>query len=351
MSNKKSHIEIGVPQGAGPGDAEALIAGFNEGLTALSGQLARRIVGQDDVVRGVLAGLFAGGHVLLEGVPGLGKTLLVQTLAEVLDLKFSRIQFTPDLMPADVTGTNVLVEDERGGRRLEFKPGPVFTNLLLADEINRATPKTQSSLLQAMQEHSVSIADQTYILEEPFFVLATQNPLEMEGTYPLPEAQLDRFMFKIQVGFPSREELGRIVSRTTAGETTDVTSVMSGSRLIELKSVVRRIPVPAAVSDYAVRLVLATHPEGTHAAESARRYVRFGASPRGAQALILGAKVHALAGGRANVGFQDVDAMIQPALCHRLILGFDAMSEGISAASILDQIVADVPREFSGSSA
>ena len=301
------------------------------------------MVGQADVVRDVLICLIAGGHALLEGVPGLGKTMLVRTLAEALELAFSRIQFTPDLMPADITGTNILVEDPEGGRQFAFQPGPVFANLLLADEINRATPKTQSALLEAMAEKTVTVANEIHLLEEPFFVLATQNPLEMEGTYPLPEAQLDRFFFKLVVPYPSGEDLTEIVRRTTAPAMQEAAKVANGAVIRQMGLLSRQVPIASSVTDYVVRMTLATHPENAEAPDVVRRYVRYGVSPRGAQAIVLGSKIRALIEGRLNVAYDDVRAVAAPALRHRLILNFDAESSGVTADDVLGQLVASLP--------
>jgi len=302
-------------------------------------------VGQDAIVEGTLIALFAGGHVLLEGVPGLGKTLLVRTLGEALDLPFSRIQFTPDLMPADILGTNIVMETGGGKREFQFQRGPIFAHLILADEINRATPKTQSALLEAMQEHQVTAGGQLRKLAEPFFVMATQNPIDQEGTYPLPEAQLDRFFFKILVGYPSAEELTDILSRTTAGARAKVERVLGSEALLELMGLVREVPVASHVKDYAVRLVLATHPKTDTAAPIASQYLRFGSSPRGGQTLLLAGKVRALADGRFNVSYDDIQAVAATALRHRLILNFEAEAEGITTDQIIGQILADVPRD------
>jgi MoxR-like ATPase len=283
----------------------------------------------------VVIALLSGGHVLLEGVPGLGKTLLVRTLAQALDLRFSRIQFTPDLMPADILGTNLIVQDESGRRRFEFQPGPVFAQIVLADEINRATPKTQSALLEAMQEHAVTTAGETRRLDEPFFVLATQNPIEMEGTYPLPEAQLDRFLFKLRVPFPELSDLQEIIDRTTGPEEQAAAQVTGGQAIMRLQALARQVPVAAHVREYAARLVLATHPSSPGAVDTARRFVRYGASPRGVQALILAGKVRALSRGRVNVAVEDLQALALPALRHRLILNFEGEAEGTDPDNVL----------------
>jgi MoxR-like ATPase len=301
-------------------------------------EIAKVIVGQEEVVEGVLIALLAGGHVLLEGVPGLGKTMLVRTLAQAVALKYSRIQFTPDLMPADVIGTAVVQEGGDGRKLLGFQPGPIFTNLLLADEINRVTPKTQSALLEAMQEKQVTVAGKTHLLEEPFFVMATQNPLEMEGTYPLPEAQLDRFLFKLRVPFPAREQLHDILNRTTRGAGEEVKPVLDGPQIMEMRQVVRMVPVALHVQEYAVELVMATHAESSQTAALAKKYIRYGSSPRGAQTLILGGKVRTLLDGRFNVSVEDIRALLLPALRHRIILTFDAQADGRTADDLLDEI-------------
>lgn len=312
--------------------------------SAIENEVGKVIVGQKEVVRPVLTGIIAGGHILLEGVPGLGKTMLIRTMGQALDLKFSRIQFTPDLMPADIVGTEILVEGE-AGREFRFQPGPVFANLILADEINRATPKTQSALLEAMQEHSVTVADQTYHLDEPFFVLATQNPLEMEGTYPLPEAQLDRFLFKVNVRFPSTEDLTQILARTTGSEQPEASAVASGSQVLGMRDLARRVPVASHVGAWAARLVVATHPDSPEAPELVRRYVRYGASPRGGQALLLGGKVTALLAGRYNVSFEDLRSVAHLALRHRLLLNFEGLAEGITPDAIISELMDTLPPE------
>jgi MoxR-like ATPase len=291
----------------------------------------------------VLTCLLAGGHALLEGVPGLGKTVLVRSLASALDLRFSRIQFTPDLMPADIVGTMVISEDERGHKRFVFQSGPVFAHVLLADEINRTTPKTQSALLEAMQEHSVTVAKQTHVLEEPFLVLATQNPLEMEGTYPLPEAQLDRFLFKLHVDFPNRDELHQILDRTTGAETPNVQPVLDRNEILAMRQVARDVAVARHVQDYAVRLLEGTHRERKGATDLVKRYVRFGASPRGAQSILIAAKIQALFDGRFHVGATDIRNVTKPALRHRIILNFEGEAEGITSDQVLDELLAAVP--------
>ncbi len=312
---------------------------FRADFDALRAEVRKVIVGHEEIVDGTLTALIAGGHVLLEGVPGLGKTLLVRTLADALHLKFQRIQFTPDLMPADLIGTNVVLESPEGGRRFEFQPGPIFANLLLADEINRATPKTQSALLEAMQERSVTVAGKTHILERPFFVMATQNPLEMEGTYPLPEAQLDRFFFKLLVKFPSAEDLEAILDRTTEATEPRAEPVFDGRRIVELSQLARRIPIAGELRRYAIALVMATHPEGEYATEMSRRYVRYGSSPRGAQALILAAKISAILDHRYHVAREDIRAAALPALRHRLILNFEGQAENVQADDIVGNLL------------
>jgi len=324
---------------------EEQIQTFRQAYTALRAEIGKVIVGHEAIVDSTLIALFAGGHVLLEGVPGLGKTLLVRTLSEVLDLSFNRIQFTPDLMPADILGTNIVMETPGGRREFQFQRGPIFAHLVLADEINRATPKTQSALLEAMQEHSVTSGGEIRKLVEPFFVMATQNPIDQEGTYPLPEAQLDRFFFKILVGYPSAGELTEVLTRTTTGARADVQKVLEREALLELMKLVRDVPVASHVKDYAVRLILATHPRTDTAAPISSQYLRFGSSPRGGQALILAGKVRALTHGRFNVSFDDIEAVAPAALRHRLILNFEAEAEGITTDHIIAQVLRDVPRD------
>jgi MoxR-like ATPase len=315
--------------------------------TALEREVAHVIVGQETVLRGVTIALLAGGHVLLEGLPGLGKTLLVRTVAGALQLQYSRIQFTPDLMPSDVMGTNVLLEAAQGSpsRSFQFQPGPIFANLVLADEINRATPKTQSALLEAMQEQAVTIGTVRHLLPRPFFVLATQNPIELEGTYPLPEAELDRFFFKLNVGFPSRGELTNIVQRTTGPRPEPPTPIASGSGILEMQDIAREVPIASHVADYAVRLVLASHPELPEGAEAARRSVRYGASPRAAQAIILASKIHAVLAGRVNVAFDDVRRVASAALRHRIILSYEAEAKGMTTDRLIGELLASVSEE------
>jgi MoxR-like ATPase len=318
---------------------------FQTTAQAIETEIGRVIVGQAEVVRNVLIAIIAGGHVLLEGVPGLGKTLLIRTLADSLDLRFNRIQFTPDLMPADIIGTEILAEDRQGGRHFRFQPGPIFVNLLMADEINRATPKTQSALLEAMQEQTVTVAGQSHQLERPFFVLATQNPIEMEGTYPLPEAQLDRFLFKLNVGFPAADELVTILDRTTADSQPHAAQATDGQTLLQMGALARQIPAASHVSQYVARLLLATHPDHPDAPEMVKRYVRYGASPRGAQAIILGAKVNALFNSRYNVAFNDIKAVVYPALRHRLILNFEGEAEGLTTDNVIEAILQEIEIE------
>jgi len=324
---------------------EEQIQNFRDTYAALRAEVGKVIVGHEPIVDGTLIALLAGGHVLLEGVPGLGKTLLVRTLSQVLQLAFNRIQFTPDLMPADILGTNIVMEVPGGGREFRFQKGPIFANLLLADEINRATPKTQSALLEAMQEHSVTAGGEIRRLEEPFFVLATQNPIDQEGTYPLPEAQLDRFFFKLLVTYPNAADLLEVLNRTTENRKTEINSVVGREQMIDLQQLVREVPVASHVKDYAVRLILATHPKTETAAPITNQFLRFGSSPRGGQALLLGAKVRALAQGRFNASFEDIEAVVLPTLRHRCILNFEAEAEGITTDHVLAQILRDVPRD------
>jgi len=323
-------------------NVEHRIEQFQKNLQLVREEVGRIIVGNRDVVDGVMTCLLARGHVLLEGIPGVGKTKLVQTLADVLHLKFSRIQFTPDLMPGDIIGTSIVREDEGGRKYFEFQPGPIFANMLLADEVNRATPKTQSALLEAMQENSVTAGGATRPLEQPFFVLATMNPLEMEGTYPLPEAQLDRFFFKLKMGFPGVDQLHEVLDRTTHAREPQVERTLAQGEILEMRDTVRDVPIARPVQDYAIRLTLATHPESDQAHEMAKRYIRFGASPRGTQALILGAKVHALIHERLHVATEDVQAVALSALRHRILLNFEAEADRIDADAILTRIMAGV---------
>jgi MoxR-like ATPase len=315
---------------------------FRADFKLLRKEVSKVIVGNLEILDDTLTALIAGGHVLLEGVPGLGKTLLVRTLSEALHLKFQRIQFTPDLMPADLIGTNVVVETPDGRKQFEFQPGPIFGNIILADEINRATPKTQSALLEAMQEHSVTVAGHTHRLVEPFFVMATQNPLEMEGTYPLPEAQLDRFFCKLLVKFPQISELETIMDRTTEATKPNVEPVLTGERILEMSQLARQIPVASEIRRYGLALVLATHPEHEFATDVTRRFVRYGSSPRGGQALILGAKIRAILDHRYHVSKDDLRAMAPAVLRHRLILNFEGQAEGVSTDTVIDGILKTV---------
>src|SRR5437899_4931994 len=321
---------------------------FRKAYARVRGEVGKVIVGHQDVVDGVLTCLFVGGHVLLEGVPGLGKTLLVRTLSQVLDLKFNRIQFTPDLMPSDIIGTNIISEAADGKRAFSFQSGPIFSQIVLADEINRATPKTQSALLEAMQEHSVTIGGTLHRLHEPFFVMATQNPIEQEGTYPLPEAQLDRFFFKLMVNYSGREEMATILDRTTRGEWPQAEKVMHGDEIRQWQQLVREVLVAPPVQDYAIRLVLATHPQGEFATAETNRYIRCGGSPRGAQALVLAGKVRALLEGRYNVSFEDIRRVYLPALRHRILLNFEAQAENIPSDQVLAQILNEVKEKAEG---
>ena len=327
-------------------DIEKRIADARRTFDEVKNEIGRVIVGHAELIEQVFIALVCGGHCLLEGVPGLGKTLLVRSLGEILNLSFSRIQFTPDLMPADITGTNMLTDDPSGRKVFEFQPGPVFAHIVLADEINRATPKTQSALLEAMQEQSVTVGGKLHRLGNPFMVLATQNPIEMEGTYPLPEAQVDRFFFKTLMQFPSRDELGRIADITTAAPPAAPREVLDGAGILQIRQWVREVPLAEVVKDYAVRLVLSTHPnnELNSSGESlARRFVLYGSSPRGLQSLILAAKARALLAGRPNVAFDDIRSVLLPSLRHRLILNLEADAEGIGAERILNELIAQVP--------
>jgi len=332
-------------------DAAEAAARFRERLGKLEAELGRIVVGQAQVVRQTLVAILAGGHVLLEGLPGLGKTLLCRSLAQALDLEFRRIQFTPDLMPADILGTLVVTEDEKGHKRFEFQEGPIFGNLVLADEINRATPKTQSALLEAMQEARVTTAGERRALPDPFFVLATQNPIELEGTYPLPEAQLDRFLLKVDVTAQGVDALVEILRRTTGAEVAEPERLLTAADLREFRGLVRQVPAADPVLRYAAGLCRATHPEAEAAPERVKRFVRYGSSPRGAQAIVLGAKVTALLAGRAHVDPEDVRAIARPALRHRVLLNFEGEAEGVGVDGLLDDVLAAVPevsREVQG---
>lgn len=322
-----------------PAEPQISIADFRETVTVIEQEISKVIVGQQELIRQLLVTLLGGGNALLEGVPGLGKTLLVNTLAGVIDCGFSRIQFTPDLMPADIIGTTVIAADEAGQRYFRFEPGPIFANVVLADEVNRATPKTQSALLEAMQERRVTVAKSTYELDQPFFVLATQNPLEMEGTYPLPEAQLDRFFYHIRVDYPTHDELIEIANRTTGAEEASPATVTSGATIMAMQYLARQVPIAQHLTAYAVDLLEGTHPQHPKAPNLVRRYVRYGASPRGLQAMIIAAKIMALIDGRHNVDASDLQVAILPALRHRLILNFESQAEGITPDRILREVV------------
>jgi MoxR-like ATPase len=315
---------------------------FRRDFGKLRDEINKVIVGHGDILDDTLTALIAGGHVLLEGVPGLGKTLTVRTLADALHLKFQRIQFTPDLMPADLIGTNVILETADGRKAFEFQPGPVFANILLADEINRATPKTQSALLEAMQEHSVTVARQTHRLTEPFFVMATQNPLEMEGTYPLPEAQLDRFFCKLLVKFPTSDDLEAILDRTTESVTPRAEPVLCGTRILEMSRLARQIPIAHEIRRHGIAVIMATHPQHELATEMTRKYVRYGSSPRGAQAMILAAKIRAILDHRYHVAKEDLHAVAPAMLRHRLILNFEGQAEGITTDQVIQQVLQQV---------
>ena len=320
-------------------DVKERVAHFKRASDRLRAEIGKVIVGQREIVDAVMTSLVAGGHSLLEGVPGLGKTMLVRTLANAMELEFSRIQFTPDLMPSDITGTKVAIQDDAGHTTLDFQKGPIFANIVLADEINRATPRTQSAMLEAMQERSVTVGRTTYKLADPFFVLATQNPLEMDGTYPLPEAQLDRFLFKLQVEYPTAEELHLILDRTTGWTEPKIEPVMDRGGLMQLRQLALDVPVAKHVQDYAIRIVMATHPDQKQAPETARRYIRVGASPRGAQALVVAGKVRAILEGRFAVSAEDIRAVVKPALRHRIIRNFEGEAEGVSADALLDDVL------------
>jgi MoxR-like ATPase len=315
---------------------------FRERFFKITAEVGRRIVGHEDIVNGTVTSLLAGGHVLLEGIPGVGKTSLVHTLADVLHLKFSRIQFTPDLMPADIVGTHIVQEQAHGGTFFEFQPGPIFANVVLADEINRATPKTQSALLEAMQDVSVTVGRTTFKLEQPFLVLATQNPIEMEGTYPLPEAQMDRFFFKLKVGYPGEAALHDILDRTTQRDEIVVNRVLDGPEILQMRQIARAVPIARPVQAYAIRLTLGTHPDSPYATPLVKRYVRYGASPRAAQALVLAGKIHALTRGQAFVSVDDIRSAALPALRHRVLLNFEGEAGQISSDSLVNELVSSV---------
>jgi MoxR-like ATPase len=331
----------GSPQGLRY-DVAHSIDQFRERFVRITQEVGRRIVGHEEIVSGTVTSLLAGGHVLLEGIPGVGKTSLVHTLADVLHLKFSRIQFTPDLMPADIVGTNIVQEHAHGGTFFEFQPGPIFANVVLADEINRATPKTQSALLEAMQDMSVSVGTTTYKLEQPFLVLATQNPLEMEGTYPLPEAQLDRFFFKLRVMYPPEEAMHQILERTTRDQEPSVARVVDGAEILEMRQVARSVPIARPVQAYAIRLTLGSHPTSPYATPLVKRYVRYGASPRAAQAIVLAGKIQALNRGQAFVSPDDIRAVALPALRHRILLNFEGEADEVSTDAIVNELLQNV---------
>ena len=322
---------------------EQQVEGFQKQFTAVKQEIAKVIVGYDDIIESAIMSLLASGHVLLEGVPGLGKTKLVSTLSEVVHLKFSRIQFTPDLMPADITGTNIVREGDKGEKILEFQTGPIFANIVLADEVNRATPKTQSALLEAMEEQTVSVGKTTYKLEQPFFVLATQNPLEMEGTYPLPEAQLDRFFMKLKVDYPTASSMSTILNRTTRLEEPHVTRVLDGPQILDMRKTVRSVPIARPIQDYAVRIMMATHPNTPLSNPLATRYARCGSSPRGAQALVVGGKIRALLNNRVYVSCDDIRAVAYGALRHRLLLNFEGEAERVDTDTIIKGILETTP--------
>lgn len=314
---------------------EKQIRDFSNRFFEIEGAIAESIIGQKEIVQGVLIALIAGGNVLLEGLPGLGKTQLIKTIGKVLDLKFSRIQFTPDLMPADVIGTNIIIKKQDGSSEFQFQAGPVFSNIVLADEINRATPKTQSAMLEAMQEKTVTVGNKTYNLPKPFFVMATQNPLEMEGTYPLPEAQMDRFMFKLDIRFPKEDELSQIVGLTTGLRNPEPRMVCSKEDLIQLGEIAKRVAIAKSVSEYAMQLILKLHPESEYSSETTKKYIRYGPSPRGAQSIIIASRIYALLNGRYNVSFDDIKAVALPTLRHRIFLNFEALSDRVTGDDLI----------------
>jgi MoxR-like ATPase len=357
MADEPQHAEPSqTKNGSGDADEQQIqqqAEQFRRDYHQVREQINRVIVGHDNIVDGVLTCLFIGGHVLLEGVPGLGKTLLIRSLSQALSLDFSRIQFTPDLMPADITGTTIVVEERKAdgttSRQFQFQPGPIFAQIVLADEINRATPKTQSAMLEAMQEKAVTVGGETRPMKQPFFVMATQNPIEQEGTYPLPEAQLDRFLFKLDVGYSTRQELHEILNRTTRSDSPMIEPVLSGEQIVAYQKLVKQVIIAPHVQDYAIRCVLATHPDDEeHAANLTKQFVRFGASPRAAQALVLGGKVRALLDGRANVAIDDIKSMLLPSLRHRLLLNFEGQAEGITADMVVNDIRDHLPVEAEG---
>ncbi len=335
------------PEKSPVSNPEEQVQEFQKDCGRIREEIGKMIVGNRDIIDGAIMVMMAGGNVLLEGVPGLGKTMLVRTLSQVLGLDFSRIQFTPDLMPSDILGATIIVEEEDGSKHFRFEKGPIFSHIILADEINRATPKTQSAMLEAMQERSVTVGNTTHKLDPPVFVLATQNPLEMEGTYPLPEAQLDRFLFKLTIRFPDLDDLHTIMDRTTQADTPEVERVVDRDRILAMRTLVRHVPVARHVQDYALRILQATHPDHPNAPEMTKRYARFGSSPRGAQAILSTARVHALMDGRFNVSCEDVRHTAVPALRHRIILNFEGEAEGIEADQILDAIFEETPESKS----
>jgi len=338
-------MSFSAPPGVDP-EIHRLCEEFRRDYRAVQAEIAKVIVGHESIVDGVLTCLFVGGHALLEGVPGLGKTALIRALASALDLKFSRVQFTPDLMPADVIGTNVIMENEHGQRAFTFMAGPIFAQIVLADEINRATPKTQSAMLEAMQEKQVTAGGAVRPLDAPFFVMATQNPLEQEGTYPLPEAQLDRFFFKLQVQYSGREELRTILDRTTTNQKATINPVLNGPKIIAHQELVKRVVIAPHVQDYAIRCVLATHPQGMFAVPMTNQFLRVGASPRAAQAIVLASKVRALLDGRFHASFKDIKEAVIPAMRHRVILNFEGEAEGITTDMVLEKVIAETPTAY-----
>ena len=343
MTGASAVAEARSETGTGARDIERRVELFRQRHDLIQAEVGKVIVGNRDVISGIITCLLTRGHVLLEGIPGLGKTKIVQTLSEAMHLKFNRIQFTPDLMPGDIVGTNVVRETDTGAKILDFQPGPIFCHLLLADEVNRATPKSQSALLEAMQEKSVSVGNTTYQLEEPFFVMATQNPIELEGTYPLPEAQMDRFLMKLRIGYPSEDELREIVDRTTSVHEPVAAAVVHRDEVLEMRDTVLSVPIARPVEDYAIRLTMGSHPGSRYAPGLTNRYVKFGASPRGTQALVLSGKVRALLAGRLHVAAEDIRGSVKPTLRHRLLLNFEGEADKVDTDDILDEIVARVP--------
>lgn len=329
-------------------DVSTRVENFQESYRRIKEEISHMIVGQEDIIDGILISLFCGGHTLLEGIPGLGKTSIIKSLGEVLALDTSRVQFTPDLMPADIIGTNILLQDEQGKRLFQFQKGPLFANIVLADEINRATPKTQSALLEAMQEQQITVSGKTYRLPPPFIVLATQNPIEMEGTYPLPEAQMDRFFFKLIVEYPSVEQMSEILDKTTCDYRADLKKIVDSVFIEEAKELIRLVPLAGHVKDYCVRLTQGTRPGTEYSSAMAEKYIRYGSSPRGAQSLVMAGKVKALLAGRFNVSFEDIQSVVQPSLRHRIILNFEGEAEGITVESILDDVLAQTSEVVDG---